>query len=359
MVSVAYVGSHTQRLEFCCSANYPQGGPYCQPNANQGFTCPGPTLTTAQIAQQEYMPFASSGWHYSEAVGFNTFNSLQSQFQHRFSHGLQTLAAFTWEKCLGDSNGGYGAENGDLGDPIQYYFNKKADKGFCAMNVPLLFNWSTVYQTPFGVGRKWLTHGIVAKVLGGWDTNYSFLMRSGQAFNPTWGGASSICTLTTTTSCVPATIGGVASSSNDPANLSNTSESITGYSRPDILPNCQLKPAVQGVTGYYNPSCFVSPSSLLTGPGYGFGTVYPGSLRTMRWVNADVALVKNVRIDESKQLQIRGEAFNVFNHQVLGEPGQSIAPTFANGATSYGSAMTITAVANTPRIMQLAVKFRF
>ena len=103
----------------------------------------------------------------------------------------------------------------------------------------------------------------------------------------------------------------------------------------------------------------MSPSSLLTGPGYGFGTVYPGSLRTMRWVNADVALVKNVRIGEAKQLQIRGEAFNVFNHQVLGEPSQSIAPTFANGSVSYGSAMTISAVANTPRIMQLAVKFKF
>ena len=74
------------------------------------------------------------------------------------------------------------------------------------------------------------------------------------------------------------------------------------------------------VTEYYNPACFVSPSSLAVGPGYGFGDVYAGSLRTMRWVNADVALVKNVRISESKQIQIRAEAFNVFNHMVLGEP---------------------------------------
>jgi hypothetical protein len=196
-------------------------------------------------------------------------------------------------------------------------------------------------------------------VLGGWDTNYSFIIRSGQAFNPTWGGASSICTLTTTTNCVPATIGGVASSSNDPANLSNTTGSITGYSRPDIVPGCQVKPAQQTVTEYYNPACFVSPSSLLTSPGYGFGTVYPGSLRTQRWVNADVALVKNVRIAEAKQLQIRAEAFNVFNHMVLGEPSQSIAPTFSNGSVSYGSAMVVSSIANAPRVMQLALKFRF
>jgi hypothetical protein len=103
----------------------------------------------------------------------------------------------------------------------------------------------------------------------------------------------------------------------------------------------------------------VSPSSLLVGPGYGFGTVYPGSLRTQRWVNADVALVKNVRIGEAKQLQIRAEAFHVFNHMVLGEPSQSIAPTFANRSVSYGSSMVISSIANSPRIIQLAVKFRF
>jgi hypothetical protein len=359
MVSVAYVGSHTQRLEFCCSANYPQNGPYCQNNANQGYTCATTPLTTAQIGQSDYLPFASQGWHYSETVGFSTFNSLQSQFQHRFSHGLQTLAAFTWEKCLGDSNGGYGAENGYLGAPTEYYFNKKLDKGYCAHNAPLVFNSSAVYQTPFGPGRKWLTHGVVSKVLGGWDTNYTFIIRSGQAFNPTWGGASSACTLTTTTNCVPASIAGMAPSSNDPANLSNTSGSITGYSRPSILPGCQVKPAQQSVTQYYNPACFVSPSSLSVGPGYGFGDVYAGSLRTMRWVNADVALVKNVKIGEAKQIQIRAEAFNVFNHMVLGEPSQSIAPTFANGSVSYGSAMVVNSIVNTPRVMQLAVKFKF
>ena len=359
MVSGAYVGSHTQRLEFCCAANYPQGGPYCQNNANQGFTCPQTPLPTSQIAQSDYLPFASQGWHYSESVGFSTFNSFQAQFQHRFSHGFQTLAAFTWEKCLGDSNGGYGAENGYIGDPTEYYFNKKIDKGFCAHNVPLVFTWSTVYQTPFGEHRKWLTHGVFSKVLGGWDVNYTFLIRSGQAFNPTWGGASSACTLTTTTNCVPNTIAGVAPSGNDPANLSNTSGSITGYSRPSILPGCQVKPAKQTLTEYYNPACFVSPSSLAVGPGYGFGDVEIGGLRTMRWSNVDVVAVKNIKVGEGKTVQLRAEAYNVFNHMVLGEPSQSIAPTFANGSVSYGSAMVVNSIANAPRVMQLAAKFRF
>jgi len=122
MVSVAYVGSHTQRLEWCCKANYPQGGPFCQNNPAQGFTCPTTPLTPAQINQLQYMPRAAQGWNYSTSTGFSTFNALEAQFQKRFSGGLQTLVSFTWERCLGDSNGGFHAENGSEGAPYQYFF---------------------------------------------------------------------------------------------------------------------------------------------------------------------------------------------------------------------------------------------
>jgi len=359
MFSIAYVGSHTQRLEWCCAANYPQGGPYCQNNTAQGFTCPTTPLTQAQITGNEYMPFAAQGWHYSESWGFSTFNSLQGQFQKRFSQGLQTLAAFTWEKCLGDSNGDYGAENGNEGAPVEYYFNAHLSKGFCTFNVPLVFNWSTVYQLPFGHGKHFLKHGVLAKVLGNWETNYSFIARSGQAFNPSWGGASNICASPTATGCVPTTIAGLAPLSTDPANLSDAAGSITGYSRPSILPGCQIKPAQQTLTEWYNPACFVSPASPSVGPGYGFGDTPVGFLRSMRWINVDVALVKDIQITETKRLQFRAEAFNVGNHMVLGSPGNSIAPSYSGGAVAYGSAGVISSIANTPRELQLAMKFMF
>jgi len=360
MAMVGYVGSHTQRLDWCCKANYPQGGPFCQNNPAQGFTCPTTPYTQAQITAFEYMPFAAQGWNYSESVGFSTFHALETQFQKRFSNGLQTLAAFTWEKCLADTNGDYGAENGSEGAPVQYYFNSKLSKGFCAFNVPLVFNWSTVYQLPFGNGKKWLSHGVLAKVLGNWETNYSLLMRSGQAFNPSWGGASgTICSTTVSANCLPATIAGVAPLSTDPANLSDAAGSITGYSRPSVLNGCNPKVSNPSLGEWYNPACFVSPSSLAAGPGYGFGNAPIGFLRSMRWVNVDVALVKNIRITESKQLQFRAEGFNVFNHMVLGVPGTSIAPSYSNGAVSYGSAGVVSSIANTPRELQLALKFLF
>jgi hypothetical protein len=75
----------------------------------------------------------------------------------------------------------------------------------------------------------------------------------------------------------------------------------------------------------------------------------------------DVALTKDIFFTESKHLQFRAEAFNVFNHMVLGTPGTSIAPSFSNGTVSYGSAGVITGLAagNAPRELQLALKFMF
>ena len=368
MFSVAYVGSMTSRLDWCCKINYPQGGPFCQNNANQGFTCPTTPLTQAQINQTEYMPFAQA-LNYATSTGSSNYNALQAQFQKRFSHGLETLVAYTWSKCLGNANGQFNAENGGEGAPYEYYFNQSLSYGPCAYDIPQLFNWSAVYDLPFGRGEKWVTHGPLSWVVGNWETNFSFLARSGQAYNPTWGGASNLCTpdaaSPVTTSCVPNTIAGDAPTSTDPANLTNSAESITGYSRPDIVSGCS-QPSKGTLTAWFNPACFVSPSSPSVGPGYGFGTAPIGDLRSMNFTDVDFSLLKNFRLSESKSLQFRFEAFNVFNHVVWAIPGStggtsapSIAPSFSGGAVGYGTAAAIEAIASTPRELQMAVKFAF
>jgi hypothetical protein len=79
----------------------------------------------------------------------------------------------------------------------------------------------------------------------------------------------------------------------------------------------------------------------------------------MRWINLDVVLAKDIPITETKRLQFRAEAFNVFNHMVLGVPGNSIAPSYSNGSISYGTAGVVSSIANIPRQLQFALKFMF
>jgi len=345
MISIAYVGSSSNRLDYSGSGNEPVG-PFCLTTTQ----CSSP-VTTTQVENTEYLPFATNAYGYSESVGISNYNALQAQYQKRFSSGVETLVAYTWSKCLSTSSGLGTGENGFEGGVTENFFNHALSYGVCGYDTPQDFNWSVVYQFPFGKGERWLTHGLLSWALGNWESNFSFLARSGQAYNPTWGGAGS---------GVPAAIAGIAPTSNDPAGLSNPGGSFSGYSRPSVLSGCDLT-ANQNSQQWFNPACFVSPASSSVGPGYGFGNAPVGGLRTQAFTNVDFSLNKNIPIRESMSLQLRFEAFNVFNHMVLGEPGVSIAPTFSSstGVVSYGSAGVVSSLANTPRELQLAAKFNF
>ena len=101
-----------------------------------------------------------------------------------------------------------------------------------------------------------------------------------------------------------------------------------------MLSGCQLIPGNQTVSQWYNPACFVSPASPAVGPGYGFGNAPVGGMRSMQFWNLDVALVKDIFITETKQLQFRAEGYNVLNHMVLDVPGTSIAPSYSGGTVA-------------------------
>jgi hypothetical protein len=65
--------------------------------------------------------------------------------------------------------------------------------------------------------------------------------------------------------------------------------------------------------------------------------------------NWDMALRKDIRLTESKQLRLRFEAFNIFNHARFENPDGSI------DSSTFGD---VTA-AHYPRIMQIGAKFAF
>ena len=66
--------------------------------------------------------------------------------------------------------------------------------------------------------------------------------------------------------------------------------------------------------------------------------------------NVDFALHKNTRITEKLNLQFRAEYFNLMNHPQFAPPNANL------GAAQFG---TVTAQANQPRIVQLALKLSY
>jgi hypothetical protein len=104
-------------------------------------------------------------------------------------------------------------------------------------------------------------------------------------------------------------------------------------------PPCQVVP-----NQYFNPNDFSNqplgtignaPRTLCCGPGIN---------------NFDFALLKQFRLTESKHLEFRAEAFNIFNHAQFLNPDGAI----GDGAT-FGQILS----ARSPRLLQFALKLVF
>jgi hypothetical protein len=84
-----------------------------------------------------------------------------------------------------------------------------------------------------------------------------------------------------------------------------------------------------------------------------YGTLGRNVLVGPGYVNTDVSMSRNVPLrflGESGRLTFRAEAFNVFNHPNLANPGNKLA------SATFGK---ITAVSAPPRIMQFSLKVIF
>jgi Carboxypeptidase regulatory-like domain/TonB dependent receptor len=71
--------------------------------------------------------------------------------------------------------------------------------------------------------------------------------------------------------------------------------------------------------------------------------------------NWDMAVLKDTKFTESKSLEFRFEAFNIFNHTQFSNPDGSISDGFPDAGGTFG----LVSSARPPRILQLGLKFLF
>ena len=116
---------------------------------------------------------------------------------------------------------------------------------------------------------------------------------------------------------------------------------------------------------FYNPGAFATPTGLT------FGDSGRDSLRNPGRTNFDMALFKHFAIKESKAIEFRAEAFNIFNHPEWSGPGATAGMSCAGGPNNSGLAIPVAwdpgalgtlfeiNSAHVPRILQFGLKFLF
>jgi hypothetical protein len=271
------------------------------------------------------------------------YNSLQLELRRRFSDGILLGANYTWSKNLTNGQGTAQA----LNETYQQRNNKDLDYQRADFDIAHTFNFNGLYQFPFGKGRRWMNNNSWGNyLLGGWDISGILQMRSGVPITFTDGrGTLNRGTFsgrqTPNSSLTPAQIAdltGVFEANGkmywiDPSILCANGTASGGYIHPS---NANTVCTGQIFSSLQPGQTSGLPRAFIEGPGY--------------W-NVNAALMKNFLFTENMKLQLRMEAFNVFNNVNLQNNTQFAGIT----STTFGQ---ITSAAPA-RIMQFAARFEF
>jgi hypothetical protein len=270
------------------------------------------------------------------------YNALQVKVSRRFSNQLTFNADYTWSKAIDLDD-----VDNDQNQFPDYTQLKKfyAPAGFDRRNV---FNFQYVYDLPQFKGHNKL----VQLTAGGWE--YSGVTQY-------WSG----------TPCLAGN-----SPSNDSCDLfssgnlgngggqqnpgpSQTGSQTFGHIRPDytggpILTSHNHNVPLKQNPMWFNPAAFSSP------PPGSFGNFRRNSIYGPGIANWNMSLFKNFIFTESMRIQLRFEAYNVFNHTQWANVNNGLSAP-VNGtsfAGTPGASGQITS-ARDPRQLQLGGKFYF
>jgi hypothetical protein len=251
-----------------------------------------------------------------ESRGNSDYHSLQVRLQQRLTRGLALLSSYTYAKSIDDASNFF-TSAGDPNFP-QDSRNPQLERGRSNFDVRHRLSASFSYELPFGRGRRFLgDDGLITKLVSGFQFNGIVTLQSGRPF----------------------TVALLSEIDN-----SNTGRSSLGFGAND-RPNVVGDPNATGRTPerWFDTSAFAFPAfgtfgnagrNILDGPGY-------------RNVNA--SLLKNARLSERVNLQLRLEAFNLFNRPNFDLPDNFL------GSPTFGRILS----ARDPRHLQFGAKLLF
>jgi len=290
-----------------------------------------------------------------ENLGQSTYNALQAKLERRFHNGLNLLAAYTFSKTLTDADTAFSTETGFNSNVFgaQNPYNLKGEKAVSYQDIPHTFVLSYLYELPVGPGKKYLTHGVASKVLGGWQVSGIQRYQTG---SPTVINEYAAANPFSTGNYRYSLIG-----SPFPANPGHWTPALNSNWDSGCVENANgifQRPASATGPVLVNCSAFEDPSntSVPFGGGYIFGNLptVVSWWRSPWYRNEDFSIIKRTTIREGQAIMFKLDIPNAFNRHVFGaidgNPGD---PFFGvPGGGGHG-------VINAPRTLQATLRYEF
>ncbi len=297
-LDAAYVGSHG--VDTPAAPNLNAGQIIGAGAAGQPFYAK--YGTTANVAQY-FQGFSS------------TYNSLQVKFDRRFSSGFRTTTAFTWQKAMDFQTGDDGG--------LDFYAGQGIGRNYARADFDRTLNYiqSFIYELPVGARRRFLSHNLAGRMVGGWQVSGIVSYRTGTPLTFTGSNTLNLGTGGTTTLQQVApirTLGGI--------DVGHPWFSTSSFAQTHVN-------NVQGDTGrniYSGPSLFALNGSLS----------------------------RVIAIRERTQLQLRLEALNATNTPQFSNPNVAFGSNFGFVTTTLASGTGVNGTGG-GRAVQLGARVTF
>jgi hypothetical protein len=275
-IDATYFGSAGVHLRRLMSYNNPEPSEL----ANSNLARPFPKFGSIQVMS---------------APGHSSYHAGYLKLQRRFSRGISFLSSFSYGKAIDDGSG-IRTTDGDSLTPSDNY-NLRLERGLSAFDFRRRWTTSGLWDVPIGQDKRWLNRrGVLDWMLGGWQLGGIVTLQDGFPFTVLCGGGA----------------------------IQNGG----GVCYPDATgEDWRLSASGRTRTRYFNTNAFVDRNP--SGGPFRYGTVARNSLIGPGIVSIDASANKRFRLKGSSYAEVRVEVFNLPNHPIWNQPGNTLrTPTF-------------------------------
>jgi Carboxypeptidase regulatory-like domain len=266
--------------------------------------------------------------------GQSNYRGLNIGLQKRFNNGLQYQVNYTWSLFIDNQQSQSNIAGYPGTDSFTDYYHPRDRYGYSSNDLRNRIIGNALYDLPIGKGKLVnVDNRVLNSVVGGWTISGVSEIHSGTALSPILGGT-------------------------------NVNGSYADGVRPYLIGNPNSvnssRSREQKIGEWFNTSAFSYDTATITAAHptnnlYTFGNAPRTFGRGPRLVSTDASLIKRVSLVEGTALELRAEAFNVFNHANLANPNT----TYTSTSTTFGTISGLQTGAFASRTLQLAAHLTF
>ncbi len=249
-------------------------------------------------------------FQYEDSLGAQHSNALAINARKRMQKGMSLQATYTYSHSI-DNASSVGGSASSIAQNDKDLDAERSNSSFDVRHL-LLGNWVT--ELPFGPNRAFFNKGgIWSRIMDGYSLSGTFQFASGTFQTPSYSGTAA-----------------------------EIAAGASGSLRPDLVPGQKIKGAGT-LKNWFNTAAFVAPAAGT------YGNASRNSIELPGTVSVNASLSRTVTLGDTRSLELRMTAANVFNTvQYAGVQTQINSTTF--GQITSAAAM---------RSFQYVARFRF